>query len=88
MLSVILKRIEIWYKSWLSPKKDVPIQIQVKEFEGSIKDETVKIAQIENSVRILKLSLKNFDDKVELIHERLIKLEQSIQESLIFKINK
>ena len=83
MLSVVLKRIESLYKSWLHPEKVDPLQIQVKEFDRSIKEETFKIAQIENCIRCLKESQTKFDEKLELTQERLLKMEQTIQESLI-----
>ena len=88
MLSVILKRIESWYRLWIQPEKDVSHQIQIKGFDESTKDETFNIAEIKNVVRSLKVSQTHFDEKFELIHERLLKMEQNIQDSLILKTNK
>ena len=94
MFHVFLKNLETWYhqlKSRVFPGKQLAFKIDVKRISSSINDDPLSISQMENSelsIKSLSSSLSKLNEKIEFFQERLLKLETTIEESLVLKLNK
>ena len=91
MFHAFLKNLELRYhqlKSRFFPRKPLAISIDVKEISSSINEDQLNISQMENSELSVKSSLSKLNENLELLRERVLKLETTIEESLVLKLNK
>ena len=90
LIHAILKKFELWYlhvKSRMYPEEHLSLQINVKEITPSMGDEPLQLSQLNNCVDYNKLTTSKVDEKIELLQERILKLETMVRESLILKLN-
>ena len=90
LIHAFLKKFDHWYlhfKSRVYPEEHLSLQINVKEVTPSIGDEPLKISQFNNFVEYHKSTTSKLDEKIELVQERLLKLETTIKESLKSKLH-
>ena len=90
LIHAILKKLEYWYlhfKSVVYPNEHLSLQINVKEASPNIGDEPLRMSQFNNFVENHKSTTSKLDDKIEVIQERLLKLETTIRESLLIKLS-
>ena len=82
MLHGFWKKLENWYlrlKSQGYPTQILSFQSTTKEDAAKVCDKPEWFRQMENFGASIKSSLSKLDDKVELIQEKLLKLELRLQ---------